>query len=166
MGKDSSGDRVLFMRRALALAASAGRAGEVPVGAVVVQAGQVVADAANSRETSGIATHHAEILAIEQACKVLGRWRLHDCDLYVTLEPCSMCAGAIVLARFREVIFGAKDPKAGAAGSLFNILADERLNHRPLVSSGVLESECSDLLRDFFKARRKTSSKASDPTTD
>ena len=117
---------------------------------------QIVAEAGNERETSGIATHHAEILAIERACRALGRWRLNDCDIYVTLEPCTMCAGAIVLARFREVVFGAPDPKAGAVGSLYNILADTRLNHRPLVSSGVMAEECGRILSDFFRERRKS----------
>lgn len=143
-----------FMRRALELAQAAGQAGEVPIGAVVVSGGRIVAETANRRETSNIATHHAEILAIESACQALGRWRLNDCDLYVTLEPCTMCAGAIVLARFREVVFGAMDPKAGAAGSLCNVLADTRLNHRPIVTSGLLAEESARLLSDFFRARR------------
>ncbi len=142
------------MRRALELAEAAGLAGEVPIGALVVHGGHIVAEAANERETSGIATHHAEILAIERACRTLGRWRLNDCDLYVTLEPCTMCAGAIVLARFRQVIFGAMDPKAGAVGSLCDVLADPRLNHRPAVTSGVHAEASGKLLSDFFRARR------------
>jgi tRNA(adenine34) deaminase len=143
-----------FMGRALELAAAAAAVGEVPVGAVVVHDGQIIAEAANQREASAVATHHAEMLAIERACAALGQWRLHECDLYVTLEPCTMCAGAIILARFRSVFFGAHDPKAGAAGSLYNILADARLNHRPIVTTGVRADECGKLLSDFFRARR------------
>ena len=142
------------MRRALELAAEACAVGEVPIGALIVHDGKIVAEAANARETSKVATHHAEILAIERACLALDRWRLSDCDLYVTLEPCTMCAGAIVLARFRSVVFGAMDPKAGAVGSLSNVLADERLNHRPVVVSGILATESAQLLSSFFKTRR------------
>jgi tRNA(adenine34) deaminase len=153
--EDFLADRNVFMKRALELASLAEEAGEVPVGALVVLDGRIIFEASNARETSRIATHHAEILAIEGACRTLGRWRLSDCDLYVTLEPCTMCAGAIVLARFREVVFGAMDPKAGAVGSLSNVLADERLNHRPRVVSGILAAESSAMLSSFFKARRK-----------
>jgi tRNA(adenine34) deaminase len=145
---------VIFMNQAIALAQKAANAGEVPIGAVVVCDGEVIAEAANERETNKIATHHAEIRAIELACQKLDRWRLNGCDLYVTLEPCTMCAGAIVLARFDTVIFGAKDPKAGAVGSLCNVLTDARLNHQPEVVEGVLADECGKLLSDFFRARR------------
>lgn len=143
-----------FMQRALELARHAASVGEVPVGAVVVSEGKIVAEAANQREASLIATHHAEILVIERACQALGRWRLNDCRLYVTLEPCVMCAGAIVHARLEEVVFGARDPKAGAVGSLFNVLADQRMNHRPSVVEGILARECGQILSDFFKERR------------
>lgn len=143
-----------FMGRALELARQAAERGEVPVGAVVVCNGQIVAEAGNEREANKVATHHAEILVIERACQKLGKWRLNDCDLYVTLEPCTMCAGAIVLTRFAKVIFGASDPKAGAVGSLYNVLADERLNHRPEVIAGVLAEDCGRMLTDFFRSRR------------
>jgi tRNA(adenine34) deaminase len=143
-----------YTLRALELARLAGQSGEVPIGALVVHEGLVVAEAANAREKSGIATHHAEIIVIEEACRRLGRWRLSDCDLYVTLEPCTMCAGAIVLARFRRVIFGAMDAKAGAVGSLTNVLTDSRLNHQPEVVSGVLADQCGQLLTSFFKEKR------------
>lgn len=154
VNSNSEADHAAFMRRALELARLAAEQGEVPIGAVVVCDGQIVAEAFNERETNKIATHHAEILVIERACKTLDRWRLNGCTLYVTLEPCTMCAGAIVLTRFDRVIFGAHDFKAGAVGSLFNILADERLNHRPEVVSGVLGEECGKILTDFFRARR------------
>lgn len=143
-----------FMARTIELARQAGAAGEVPIGAVVVCNGEIIAEAANAREASGIATHHAEVMVIDAACKKLGRWRLNDCDLYVTLEPCTMCAGAIVLARFRTVVFGAMDAKAGAVGSLYNVLTDKRLNHQPEVIAGVCAADCGKLLSDFFKARR------------
>jgi tRNA(adenine34) deaminase len=124
------------------------------VGAVVVCDGEVVATGYNRKETEANAIRHAEIEALEAASKKLGRWRLTDCDLYVTLEPCVMCAGALVSARVRSLIFGATDPKGGAVESLFRITSDERLNHNCEVVSGVLESECSNLLRSFFKAKR------------
>jgi tRNA(adenine34) deaminase len=145
---------VIHMTRALKLAQRAAEAGEVPIGAVVVYEDKVIAEAGNERETNKIATHHAEIRVIEQACQKLDRWRLSGCDLYVTLEPCTMCAGAIVLARFDKVIFGAKDPKAGAVGSLYNILTDARLNHRPEIIESVMAEECGKILSDFFRARR------------
>lgn len=128
---------------------------EVPVGAVVVKDGVVISRGHNGRETTKDATSHAEMIAIREACKRLGGWRLTDCDLYVTLEPCPMCAGAMVNARIKRVIFGAFDPKAGACGSLMNIANDERLNHRIEIVSGILEEECSALLKDFFKLKRK-----------
>ena len=145
------------MRRALELAEKARGLGEVPVGALVVHESQAISEAYNLRESSNVATHHAELMALEAACRSLGRWRLHDCTLYVTLEPCLMCAGAIVLARFERVVFGATDPKAGAVSSLYQVLSDERLNHRPLVVSGILAKECGEILSQFFKARRTKS---------
>lgn len=147
-----------FMGLALDQARLATQNGEVPVGAVIVgPESTLVSSAYNMRETKASPTAHAEILAIEEASKKLGRWRLHDCTLYVTLEPCSMCAGAIVLARFKRVVFGARDPKGGAVFSLYQILSDPRLNHEPLVREGVMASACSQILSEFFKARREKS---------
>lgn len=128
--------------------------GDVPIGAVVVHDGEALAAAGNERELRRDPTAHAEILAIRAAAETLGGWRLPGTTLYVTLEPCAMCAGAIVLARIPEVVFGAPDPKAGAAGSVLDILAEPALNHRPAVTGGVLEGECAALLRDFFSSRR------------
>ena len=143
------------MRRALALAEQAAAIGEVPVGALVVTAaGEVVGTGFNRREVDQDPTAHAEILAIRQAAAKLGSWRLIDCDLYVTLEPCAMCAGAIVLARLRRLVFGAADPKAGFCGSLGDLVCDERLNHRVERVSGVLAAECGETLRRFFAGLR------------
>ena len=142
------------MREALAAAADAAAAGEVPVGAVIVREGRVIARAANRTIRDQDATAHAESLAIRAASAALGRWRLDDCTLVVTLEPCAMCAGAIVLARVKRVVFGAWDEKAGMAGSVGDLLRHPRLNHRPEVSAGVLAAECGALLSDFFQLRR------------
>lgn len=131
--------------------------GEVPVGAVVVRRGEVIAAACNRRETDRMATAHAELLAIEEACRVLGGWRLSDCTLYVTLEPCPMCAGSIINARIGRVVFGAKDAKAGAYGSLLN-LNGYPFNHHPQLVGGVLASSCAALLSDFFNQKRRASS--------
>jgi tRNA(adenine34) deaminase len=128
--------------------------GDVPIGAVVVREGEPIAAAGNERELRRDPTAHAEILAIRAAAEALGGWRLPGTTLYVTLEPCAMCAGAIVLARIPTVAIGAPDPKAGAAGSVLNVLAEPALNHRPEVVVGVLEDECASLLREFFNARR------------
>lgn len=149
-------DWVAPMRRALEFARTAGSAGDVPVGAVVLGPdGAVISAAGNAREADGDPTAHAEILAIRQASATIGNWRLNGCTLVVTLEPCAMCAGALVLARVDRLVFGALDPKAGAVGSLYDIPADPRLNHRPQVQGGVLAEECSALLRAFFAARRR-----------
>lgn len=129
--------------------------GEVPIGAVIVQNNEVVATTHNLRETSQDATAHAELLAINQANRKLGVWRLEGATLYVTLEPCAMCAGAIINSRIERVVYGAKDPKAGCAGSLMNLLTDERFNHQPDLTTGVLEEECSAKLKIFFKALRE-----------
>ena len=142
------------MRHALDLARAVAAQGEVPVGAVIVRDGQLVASGANGRETQQDAIRHAEIEAISRACQALGTWRLAGCELYVTLEPCLMCAGAIYQARLDRVVFGAFDPKAGAMGSLYKIHEDERLNHRLPVVGGVLATECGQVLKDFFRARR------------
>jgi tRNA(adenine34) deaminase len=128
--------------------------GDVPIGAAIARGGELLASAGNERELRGDPTAHAEILAIRAAAELLGGWRLPETTLYVTLEPCAMCAGAIVLARVPEVVFGAPDPKAGAAGSVLDVLGEQALNHRPRVRSGVLEQECAALLRDFFASRR------------
>ncbi len=146
-----------FMRLALQEAERAIEHDDVPIGAVIVLGGEVLAAAHNERELHEDPTAHAEILAVRRAAKALGTWRLLDCALYVTLEPCAMCAGALVLARVPRVVYGADDPKAGAAGSVLNVLAEPRLNHRPELCGGVLAQECGGLLRDFFAARRRPS---------
>jgi tRNA(adenine34) deaminase len=128
--------------------------GDVPIGAVLARGSEPLAAAGNERELRRDPTAHAEILAIRAAAEALGGWRLPGTTLYVTLEPCAMCAGAIVLARIPEIVFGATDPKAGAAGSVLDVLGEPALNHRPAVSGGVLEEECAMLLRDFFTTRR------------
>jgi tRNA(adenine34) deaminase len=150
-----SGDE-RFMRMALGEAERAAREGEVPVGAVVVSVGKVVARAHNRPIHLHDPSAHAEILALRRAAKKLGNYRLEGCDLYVTIEPCAMCAGAIVQARLRRTVFGTKDPKAGACGSILNVLRHPRLNHQPEVVSGVLADDCAALLREFFRGRRQT----------
>ena len=142
------------MELALAEARRAGDAGEVPVGAVVLDGDRVIGRAGNRRETAIDPTAHAEILALRQAATELGTWRLSEATVYVTLEPCPMCAGALVAARVGRLVFGATDPKAGACGSLYNLCADPRLNHELPVSPGVRADECSGLLQDWFAAQR------------
>jgi tRNA(adenine34) deaminase len=144
----------LWMRHALNLAEAAAALGEVPVGAVVVRDDRIVAQAMNLRESLHDPTAHAERLALQLAGRALGHWRLVGCTVYVTLEPCTMCAGALVLARVDRVVFGCRDPKAGACGSLYMICSDQRLNHRPVVTPGVLANECGSLLSLFFRAKR------------
>ena len=143
-----------FMRLALREAARAIDHHDVPVGAVVVHEGEVIGAGCNERERRQDPTAHAETLALREAARALGSWRVLNCVLYVTLEPCAMCAGAIVLARVPRVIFGTSDPKAGAAGSVLDVLAEPRLNHRPEVAGGLLADECAELLRAFFRTRR------------
>jgi len=143
-----------FMGLAIAEARRAAEHGDVPIGAVVVRAGEVVGAGRNERELLQDPTAHAEVLALRAAAAAGGSWRVLDATLYVTLEPCAMCAGAIVLARVPRVVFGTTDPKAGAAGSVLDVLAEPRLNHRPVVTGGVLAADCAALLRDFFAARR------------
>jgi tRNA(adenine34) deaminase len=143
-----------WMRRALDLAKECTTHDDVPIGCVVVRDGQELAAAGNEREVRNDPTAHAEVLAVREAAQASGSWRLEGCTLYVTLEPCAMCAGAIVLARVERVVFGASDPKAGFAGSLDNLVQDPRLNHRAEVAGGVLEEECAAVLRDFFQERR------------
>lgn len=143
-----------YMKAALKLAQKAADEGEVPVGAVVVCDGKIVGRGRNRRETKKSAIHHAEIEAIEKACKKLGGWRLHKCDLYVTLEPCPMCTGAIINARIKTLYYGAKDEKAGSCGTLVNLF-DLPYNHKSEVISGVMEEECANILKKFFKDLRE-----------
>jgi tRNA(adenine34) deaminase len=143
-----------FMRLALAQAEQCADHGDVPIGAALVHDGELLAAAGNERELRPDPTAHAEVLVLRAAAAALGGWRIPNATLYVTLEPCAMCAGAIVLARIDRVVFGAPDPKAGAAGSVFDILGDQRLNHRPQVTPGVLADESASLLREFFAKRR------------
>jgi tRNA(adenine34) deaminase len=143
-----------FMRIALHEARRALEHGDVPIGAVVVRSGEIIGAGHNERELRQDPTAHAEIVALQAAARAGGSWRVLDATLYVTLEPCAMCAGAIVLARVPRVVFGTLDPKAGAAGSVIDLLAQPRLNHRPEVVGGLLAAECAALLTDFFAARR------------
>ena len=146
------------MRLALEQAVLTAASDDVPVGAIVVDAdGEVVGVGCNARELTGDPTAHAEVLALRAASAAVGTWRLSGCTLVVTLEPCTMCAGALVLARVSRVVFGASDPKAGAVGSLWDVVRDRRLNHRPEVVGGVLAEECGSVLRDFFEGRRGVS---------
>jgi tRNA(adenine34) deaminase len=160
-GLDDDGPDGAAMRRALAEARLAEEHGDVPVGAVIVRGGAVIAARHNEREATGDPTAHAELLAIRDAAAVVGNWRLDGCTLYVTLEPCPMCAGAIVNARVPRLVYGADDPKAGAARTLYAIADDRRLNHRAQVVAGVLAPESASLLRAFF-ARRRRSAAGSD----
>jgi len=142
------------MRLALREATRAAEHDDVPIGAIVVREGEVIGAGHNEREVRADPTAHAEMIALREAARALGSWRVLDSAMYVTLEPCAMCAGAIVLARVPRVVFGTPDPKAGAAGSVLNVLEEPRLNHRPQVQSGLLAEECADVLRAFFATRR------------
>ena len=142
-----------YMREALIEAKKAYDAGEVPVGAIIVKDGKIISQAHNNREETGDATGHAETLVIRAACDALKTWRLEDYELYVTLEPCPMCMGAIINSRIKKVVYGAKDSKAGACGSLIN-LTSYPFNHKPVVESGVMADECADILSDFFGKKR------------
>ena len=142
-----------FMSAALEEARAAALEGEIPVGAVIVKDGEMIARAHNNRETTGDATGHAELLAIRRACEVMGGWHLEKCTLYVTLEPCPMCMGAIINSRLGKVVFGAKDAKAGACGSVID-LRNYPLNHKPIVEKGFMSDECAKILSDFFKTKR------------
>ncbi|MCI5721559.1 MAG: tRNA adenosine(34) deaminase TadA [Firmicutes bacterium] len=144
-----------FMKEALIEARKAYMLGEVPIGAVIVKDGQVIARGHNLTETSKDPTAHAEMIAIRAAAKALNGWRLPGCSLYVTVEPCSMCAGAMVWARIENLYIGAMDPKAGACGSVFNIAEEDRLNHRIHVERGILEDECSSIMKEFFRELRR-----------
>jgi tRNA(adenine34) deaminase len=143
-----------YMRAAIDAAEIAEENGDVPIGAVIVYENRIIARAYNQREQLADPTAHAEISDMTQAAASFENWRLHGCTIYVTLEPCPMCAGALVLARLDRLVFGCKDPKTGACGSLYNIVADERLNHRLKVTSGVLAEECSSQLQKFFQKKR------------
>lgn len=146
-------DDVSLMRAALEQARIAADLGEVPVGAVIAKDGEIIARAYNTRETEKNATHHAELLAIDEACRKLGGWRLWQCELFVTLEPCPMCTGAIINSRLKRVVYGAKDEKAGCCGSVTNLF-EMPFNHKPILESGLLEEECAALLRAFFERLR------------
>ena len=148
-----------FMQQALELASEAARLGEVPVGAIAVKAGQIVGRGYNRREIDKDPFSHAELTALKQASQALGAWRLTGITLYVTLEPCAMCAGALVQSRIDRLVFGTMDPKAGAVGSLYNLAQEPRFNHRLEVTSGVLQSACSQALKDFFAGLRAARAK-------
>ncbi len=143
-----------YMREALKEAKRSLKTGDVPIGAVAVVEGKIIARAHNEKEKRSDATAHAELLCLQKAAKKLGTWRLYEVDIYSTLEPCAMCAGAMVLARIKKLVFGANDPKAGAAGSVVNILNDKRFNHRIRTVPGVMSKECNALLTSFFKKLR------------
>lgn len=154
-------DEQIFMRTALTLAAEAAAEGEVPVGAVVVKDGTIVGMGRNRREKGKNALAHAELEAIDSACRRLGGWRLHECEIYVTLEPCPMCMGAIINARLIRVVFGAYDKKAGSCGSVVN-LCDYPYNHHPQILGGVMQPECAEALSDFFRSLRKKSARSTE----
>lgn len=144
-----------YMKEAIKQAKKAEKLFEVPIGAVIVRNGRIIARAYNRRNTDHTSLAHAEILAIKKACKKLQDWRLEDCTLYVTLEPCQMCAGAIVQSRMKRVVIGAMNKKAGCAGSIYNLLEEERFNHRAEVKRGVLEGECAEMMTTFFQELRE-----------
>jgi tRNA(adenine34) deaminase len=144
-----------YMKEAIKEAKKAEVLAEVPIGAIIVMDGRIISRAHNLRESNQSAVAHAELLAIEHACKETGSWRLENATLYVTLEPCAMCSGAIILSRVDRVVYGATDPKGGCAGTFMNLLQDERFNHQSKVTSGVMETECGQLLSDFFRQLRE-----------
>jgi tRNA(adenine34) deaminase len=144
-----------YMKEAIKEARKAEEFAEVPIGAVIVMEGEIISRAYNLRETEQTAVAHAELIAIDRACKAVGSWRLENATLYVTLEPCPMCSGAIILSRVNRVVYGAADPKGGCAGTFMNLLQDERFNHQSEVTSGVLAEECGQLLSNFFRSLRE-----------
>lgn len=158
LGWNDGGDS-LWMRRAIRLAMDAAEQDEVPVGAIVVHQNRIIGSGFNQREQLNDPTAHAEMIAITQAASSLQSWRLNDCTLYVTLEPCPMCAGAILQSRMTRVVYGARDPKAGAVDSLYRLLSDSRLNHMTEVTDGVLANECGAMLSDFFLEKRRQGKK-------
>ena len=145
-----------FMKQALKEAEKAYKKLEVPVGAVIVKDGTIIASGYNQKETKKDTTKHAEIIAIQKASKKLGSWRLIDCEMYVTLEPCSMCAGAIINSRIKKIYIGTMDQKTGAVGSVLNLLEDYKFNHKVEIESGIMQKECEKILKDFFKELRKS----------
>lgn len=147
-------DDIHYMREALKEAEKAMQRGEIPVGALLVRNGEIIGRGSNSRSLEGSPLGHAELTAMREASEAIGNWRFDDCTLYVTLEPCVMCAGAMVQSRLRTLVYGTRDPKAGAVGSLYNIVEDPRMYHRCIVRSGILKEECAELLRSFFWMRR------------
>ena len=147
-------DEERFMREAIKQAKKAASMDEVPIGCVIVYEGRIIARGYNRRMTDKTALAHAELTAIRKANKIIGDWRLDGCDMYITLEPCQMCAGAIVQSRIARVFIGAMNPKAGCAGSIFNLLEEDRFNHKCIVERGILQEECSSLLKEFFKKLR------------
>ena len=155
-----------FMRQAIKLAEYGATLDEVPVGAVIVKDGEIIASSHNLKEARNCSNYHAELVAIDEACKKVGDWRLNECDIFVTLEPCPMCAGALINARMRGVYFGAYDSKAGCCGTLYNLLSDERFNHRPHVEGGILQNECGDILSVYFKHKREEKKAAHTTHTD
>jgi tRNA(adenine34) deaminase len=154
MSDDKKDER--FMKAAIDQAHIALENGDVPIGAVIVHQNQIIAKGLNLRHKLNDPTAHAEIIALTAAAEYIGNWRLHGCSIYVTLEPCCMCAGAMVLARLDRLVYGCRDLKAGACGSLYNIVQDERLNHRLEITKGVLAEDCAKLLQDFFKKKRNS----------
>ena len=147
-------DDILYMKEALKEAEKALQKGDIPVGAIMVRNNDIIGRGSNNRSLENSPLGHAEIVAMQDASKVLKNWRFDECTLYVTLEPCVMCAGAMVQSRLGTIVYGAKDPKAGAVGSLYNILRDPRMYHRCIVRSGILKEECAELLRKFFQKKR------------
>ena len=160
--QEAASDDERYMRMAIDQAFVAEENGDVPIGCVIVFEGRIIGKAYNQREQLHDPTAHAEIIALTQAAESVGNWRLHGCTIYVTLEPCPMCAGALVLARLDRLVFGADDPKTGACGSLYNIVQDSRLNHRLQVTPHVLQPDCQQQLQAFFKQRRQSNAKGSD----
>ncbi len=152
---DKSKKDKYFMKKAIDQAFIAQEKGDVPIGCIITHNDRIIAKAYNQREELNDPTAHAEMIALTQASYALKNWRLHGCTIYVTLEPCPMCAGALVLSRIHRAVFGCKDPKTGAAGSIYNILQDKRLNHQVEITKGVLETDCSILLKNFFAMRRE-----------
>ncbi len=150
----------IYMKQAIKQAHKARKLNEVPIGCVIVRDDRVIARGYNRRNTDHTALAHAEIMAIKKACKKTGDWRLEDCTLYVTLEPCQMCAGAIVQSRIKKVVIGAMNKKAGCAGSIFNLLEEDRFNHKAEVVRGVLEEECSEMMTEFFRELREKQDKS------
>lgn len=148
-------DKFYFMKKAISLAKKAGERDEVPVGAVIVRDGKIIATGYNKKEGKNCAVYHAEIVAIQNACKKIGNWYLDGCEMYVTMEPCPMCAGALINSRLDRLYFGAYDLKAGCCGSIMNLPEDKRFNHNLVVEGGVLQEQCASLLTSFFKQKRK-----------